>query len=193
MGEIVAEHRGLPGVQRHQSGEQPEQRGLPGAVRTREEHDLATGDVEVDAGQCREAPEEADGGAETDDGRHTRLRAVDGLESTNDDPEAVEPAAWGRGTWPLASAPMRRVLGAVGRVLVTVGLLLLLFVAYQLWGTGIYQARAQDDLAHQFKQALERNPGRHAHDLAHGPDDHVDHAHPRRPPWARSRSLPRAT
>jgi sortase A len=52
-----------------------------------------------------------------------------------------------------------QVLGAVGRVLVTVGLLLLLFVAYQLWGTGIYQARAQDDLAHQSKQALERNPG----------------------------------
>ena len=79
-------------------------------------------------------------------------------ESTKTTAEAVEPAAWGRGTWPLASAPMRRVLGAVGRVLVTVGLLLLLFVAYQLWGTGIYQARAQDDLAHQFKQALERNP-----------------------------------
>ncbi len=54
---------------------------------------------------------------------------------------------------------MRRVLGAVGRVLVTVGLLLLLFVAYQLWGTGIYQARAQDDLAQQFGQSLARTPG----------------------------------
>jgi sortase A len=54
---------------------------------------------------------------------------------------------------------MRRVLGAVGRVLVTVGLLLLLFVAYQLWGTGIYQARAQDDLAQQFEQSLARTPG----------------------------------
>ena len=30
------------------------------------------------------------------------------------------------------------------------GLLLLLFVAYQLWGTGIYQARAQNDLEEQF-------------------------------------------
>ena len=47
---------------------------------------------------------------------------------------------------------MREVLGAVGRALVTVGLLLLLFVAYQLWGTGIYQARAQSDLQHQFEQ-----------------------------------------
>jgi sortase A len=76
-----------------------------------------------------------------------------------DDPEVVEPAVRGRRMWPLASAPMRGVLGAVGRVLITVGLLLLLFVAYQLWGTGIYQARAQDDLARQFKQSLQRNPG----------------------------------
>src|ERR1041385_1872403 len=45
---------------------------------------------------------------------------------------------------------MRRVLGAVGRVLITVGLLLLLFVAYQLWGTGIYEARAQNRLEDQF-------------------------------------------
>jgi sortase A len=51
---------------------------------------------------------------------------------------------------------MRRVLGAVGRVLVTVGTLLLLFVAYQLWGTGIYQARAQDDLRNQFEKSLQQ-------------------------------------
>ena len=38
---------------------------------------------------------------------------------------------------------MRQVLGAVGRALVTVGLLLLMFVAYQLWGTGLYTARAR--------------------------------------------------
>ena len=52
---------------------------------------------------------------------------------------------------------MREVLGAVGRALVTVGLLLLLFVAYQLWGTGIYQARAQNDLQSQFDQAREQS------------------------------------
>jgi len=49
---------------------------------------------------------------------------------------------------------MRRVLGAVGRTLVTVGLLLLLFVAYQLWGTGIYTAQAQNDLRDQFQKSL---------------------------------------
>jgi sortase A len=52
---------------------------------------------------------------------------------------------------------MRRFLGATGRVLITVGLLLLLFVAYQLWGTGIYEARAQDRLENQFKEQLRRH------------------------------------
>ena len=41
---------------------------------------------------------------------------------------------------------MRRTVNATGRVLVTVGTLLLLFVAYQLWGTGIYEAREQSRL-----------------------------------------------
>jgi sortase A len=52
---------------------------------------------------------------------------------------------------------MRRLLGAVGRVLVTAGILLLLFVAYQLWGTGIYQARAQDQLESEFEDSLRAN------------------------------------
>jgi sortase A len=51
---------------------------------------------------------------------------------------------------------MRRFLGATGRVLITAGILLLLFVAYQLWGTGIYEARAQDQLKSQFEQLLGR-------------------------------------
>jgi sortase A len=49
------------------------------------------------------------------------------------------------------------MVGAVGRVLVTVGLLILLFVAYQLWGTGIYTARAQSRLKSEFKSELARN------------------------------------
>jgi sortase A len=47
---------------------------------------------------------------------------------------------------------MRQFLGAIGRVLVTVGILLLLLVAYQLWGTGIYEARAQSQLEDQFHE-----------------------------------------
>lgn len=47
-----------------------------------------------------------------------------------------------------------RVLSAVGRACIGSGLLLLLFVAYQLWGTGLHEARAQDDLDHQFRDKL---------------------------------------
>jgi sortase A len=43
-------------------------------------------------------------------------------------------------------------------MLVTVGLLILLFVAYQLWGTGIFTARAQNDLKRQFNSELRDNP-----------------------------------
>jgi sortase A len=52
---------------------------------------------------------------------------------------------------------MRRFLGATGRVLITAGLLLLLFVAYQLWGTGIYEARAQNKLRSQFENTLKEH------------------------------------
>ncbi len=49
---------------------------------------------------------------------------------------------------------MRRVVAATGRVLVTVGILILLLVAYQLWGTGIYEARQQSKLKHEFARSL---------------------------------------
>lgn len=47
---------------------------------------------------------------------------------------------------------LARALAAVGRVMITAGVLILLFVAYELWGTGIHTARAQDDLEQQFEQ-----------------------------------------
>jgi len=42
------------------------------------------------------------------------------------------------------------VLGAIGRILIAAGVLVLLFVVYQLWGTGLQEARAQDDLRSQL-------------------------------------------
>ena len=48
---------------------------------------------------------------------------------------------------------MRTAVGWIGRVLLTSGILLLLFVAYQLWGTGILAARDQDHLESQFNGA----------------------------------------
>jgi sortase A len=45
-------------------------------------------------------------------------------------------------------------VAGTGKVLITFGILILLFVAYQLWGTGIYTARQQNKLENQFNQAL---------------------------------------
>jgi sortase A len=49
---------------------------------------------------------------------------------------------------------MRRTIAAIGRTCIVLGVLILLFVAYQLWGTGIFTARAQAELKKDFK-ALE--------------------------------------
>jgi sortase A len=42
----------------------------------------------------------------------------------------------------------------MGRTLISVGTLLLLFVVYQLWGTGLHEARAQHSLSNEFEQLL---------------------------------------
>jgi sortase A len=51
------------------------------------------------------------------------------------------------------AAPPRlwQVIGIVGRALIATGVLLLLFVAYQLWGTGAQYSRSQHDLRAQFE------------------------------------------
>jgi hypothetical protein len=58
-------------MQRDQSGEDSKQRGLPRAVPTRQEDDLALVDVQVDTGERREPAEKAHGRSETDDGLHS--------------------------------------------------------------------------------------------------------------------------
>lgn len=47
------------------------------------------------------------------------------------------------------------MLGAVGRTSITAGVLILLFVAYQLWGTGIREAQSQERLRDDFEALLE--------------------------------------
>ena len=49
---------------------------------------------------------------------------------------------------------VRRTIAAIGRSLVVVGLLILCFVAYQLWGTGYFTSRAQSDLKSDFTTRL---------------------------------------
>ncbi len=48
----------------------------------------------------------------------------------------------------------RWVVGGIGRTLITVGLLMFAFVAYQLWGTGIQTAQAQRTLSAEFDETL---------------------------------------
>ena len=50
----------------------------------------------------------------------------------------------------LSSMRLARVLGAIGRGLISAGVIVLLFVAYQLWGTGIQNAAAQGNLTDDF-------------------------------------------
>ncbi len=50
---------------------------------------------------------------------------------------------------------LAKVLSGVGRVLIWSGVLVLLFVAYQLWGTGLAHAQAQGDLEDDFAALLE--------------------------------------
>ncbi|HUR78034.1 MAG TPA: class E sortase [Acidimicrobiales bacterium] len=44
----------------------------------------------------------------------------------------------------------RPIVSAIGRVFMAAGTLMLLFVAYQLWGTGLSEARSQDKLSEEF-------------------------------------------
>jgi sortase A len=53
-------------------------------------------------------------------------------------------------------ADVRRAIAGIGRTLVTLGLLILLFVVYQLWGTGIFTARAQENLKHDFQSKIQQ-------------------------------------
>lgn len=48
----------------------------------------------------------------------------------------------------------RFYVGGLGKILITTGLLMFGFVAYQLWGTGIETARAQNKLENQFDEFI---------------------------------------
>ncbi|MDP9403766.1 MAG: class E sortase [Actinomycetota bacterium] len=66
---------------------------------------------------------------------------------------------------------VRRVVGGVGRALIAAGVLILLFVAYQLWGTGLAEARNQSRLTKQFRQGLDQRPERPVPPAAGAPEE----------------------
>ena len=55
---------------------------------------------------------------------------------------------------PTVSRRFDRTLSVIGKSLITTGLLLLAFVAYQLWGTGLAENRAQAGLKKEFAREL---------------------------------------
>lgn len=53
---------------------------------------------------------------------------------------------------------LSKVLGVTGRLLIVAGVVILGFVAYQLWGTGIEQSRQQDDLLGEYATSVGADP-----------------------------------
>ena len=62
-------------------------------------------------------------------------------------------------------------VGGVGKTLIATGLLLFGFVAYQLWGTGIETARAQNSLENEFEELLAGTPPTTAAPVDTTPDE----------------------
>jgi sortase A len=58
----------------------------------------------------------------------------------------------------MADVRALRIVGVVGKVLIAAGVLILLFVVFQLWGTGLHEARAQDELQGQLDAMLAAAP-----------------------------------
>ena len=96
-----------------------------------------------------------------EDNRDRRTPYADTDDDTGNDPghraDNEAPAAPPKpGRWDRAPEPhyWRFVVGHLGRTLITVGLMMFAFVGYQLWGTGIQEARSQNALARDFDKAL---------------------------------------
>ncbi|KAA0232893.1 MAG: hypothetical protein JJLCMIEE_03513 [Acidimicrobiales bacterium] len=60
---------------------------------------------------------------------------------------------------PARKVSLARVLGWIGKTLIWLGALILLFVVYQLWGTGLEEARAQDSLEEELIEDLSTDLG----------------------------------
>jgi sortase A len=132
--EVDAQHGGLAPHDGQEPGDGAQQGGLAGAVGPAQEHDLPGVGVEIDASKGGETAQEADRGAEADDGVHG---------------DRGKRYRWG-------SRPSKTtVVGGIGRALIAFGVLVLLFVAYELWGTNLHEARAQDDLKRELAEFLE--------------------------------------
>ena len=60
-----------------------------------------------------------------------------------------------RCTRTISDVTVARVLGAFGKTVMVLGVIILLFGIFQLWGTGVIEARAQEDLDSEFSNLLD--------------------------------------
>ena len=65
----------------------------------------------------------------------------------------------GRHRRPTSLGPLRRGIREVGLALITAGVIILLFVGYQLWGTGIAEAHSQAALKRDFNATVTATHG----------------------------------
>ncbi len=75
-----------------------------------------------------------------------------------DDGQARRPARLNRWDRPPEPHDWRWVVGGIGKVMISLGILMFGFVAYQLWGTGVSTAKAQNRLENEFEQLLAQQP-----------------------------------
>ena len=61
---------------------------------------------------------------------------------------------------------LSKVLGATGRLLIIAGVVILGFVAYQLWGTGLEESREQDELLGEYARSIGADADAELEDLA---------------------------
>jgi sortase A len=160
--QVDPEDFGVATVDPLQAGNRAQQGGLPGTIGSRHQNDFARRDLEAASGQRREA---ADQGHDTAKAHGQRTR---GGHCGNADLDAdragiavyggvfqtVEWAGRSRrraiSPYPVPMRDTRLILEWVGRTLLIAGILILGFVGYQLWGTGLLETRAQGSLRDQF-------------------------------------------
>ncbi len=87
------------------------------------------------------------------DGGGIDLDTEDRAESVGEGAPPTDP-----GTKRSGPRDWRWVVGGVGRGLIAAGVLILLFVVYQLWGTGIQEARSQNQLENEFNDIIATAP-----------------------------------
>lgn len=135
----------------HEAGAGAQERRLPGAVGAAQQHDLTTSDREVDAGESGEPVEEHDCRLQ-----HDRRRRDGGRHMER--PNATDDLSGPPRARTLPRVRLAKLLGGFGRLLIWAGAIILLFVAYQLWGTNLAEAQAQDDLESEFEDKLIEAP-----------------------------------